>query len=78
MMFLHPKTDKERKRVATKNWGKVIDFAPNPVLMIPQDNDTRLRTKREEIIILFNCEDTHGRYGVRGSFFCARHGIPQG
>jgi hypothetical protein len=76
--FLHRKADKETKRVATKNQGKAITFAPNPVLMIPQDNDARFRIKREEILILFNCEDTHGRNGARRSFFAQGTVFPKG
>ena len=78
MTFLHCKADKETKRVATMNRGKAIVFAPNPVLMIPQDNDTRFRTKREKILILFYCEDTHGRYGARRSFFVKGTVFPKG
>ncbi len=76
--FLHHEADKETKRVATKNRGKAIAFTPNPVLMIPQDNDTRFRTKGEEILILFNCEDTHGRDGARCSFFAQCTVFPKG
>ena len=67
--FLHREADKETKRDATKNRGKAIAFAPNPVFMIPQSNDARFRTKGAEILILFDCEDTHGRDGARRSFF---------
>jgi hypothetical protein len=63
--FFHREADQETKRVATKDWGKTIAFAPNSVFVISQDNDARLCPKREELFILFNCEDTHGRDGTR-------------
>jgi hypothetical protein len=77
-MFLHRKADKEAKRVAMKNRGKAIAFAPNPVFMIPQSNDARFHTKGAEIIILFDCEDTHGRDGARRSFFTQSTVFPKG
>jgi hypothetical protein len=77
-MFLHRKADKEAKRVATKNRGKAIAFAPNPVFMIPQSNDARFHTKGAEILILFDCEDTHGRDGARRSFFTQSTVFPKG
>ena len=56
-VFFYCEADEETKRVATKDWGKMIAFAPNSVFVISQDNDTRLCPKREELFILFNCED---------------------
>jgi len=78
MTFLHREADKEMKRVATKNRGKAIAFAPNPVFMISQSNDARFCTKRAEILILFDCEDTHGRDGARCSFFTHGTVFPKG
>jgi hypothetical protein len=66
--FFHCEADQETKRVATKDWGKTIAFAPNSILVISQDNDSRLCPKREELFILFNCEDTHGRDSTRRTF----------
>jgi hypothetical protein len=63
--FFHREADQETKRVATKDGGKAIALAPNSVFVIPQNNNARLSPKREEIFILFNCEDTHGRYCAR-------------
>jgi len=64
-MFFYREADQETKRVATKDGGKAIALAPNSVFVIPQNNNARLSLKREEIFILFNCEDTHGRDCVR-------------
>ena len=63
--FFHHKADQESKRVATKDWGKTIAFAPNSVFVISQYNNARLSPKREELFILFNGEDTHGGNGTR-------------
>ena len=77
-MFLHCKADKETTRVATKHQGKVIAFAPNPVFIIPQDNNTQFWIEEEGIpLILFNCEDTHGRNGARCSFFAQGTEFPK-
>ena len=78
MTFLRREAVKETKRVAMKNQGKVIAFPPKPVFMISQSNDARFRTKRVEILILFDCEDTHGRDGARHSFFTQRTVFPKG
>ena len=59
--FFYREADQETKRVTTKDGGKAITLAPNSVFVIPQNNNARLSPKREEIFILFNCEDTHGR-----------------
>ena len=67
-VFVYRKADEETKRVTTKDWGKTIASAPNSVFAISQDNYGRLFPKREELFILFNCEDTHGRDGTRGAF----------
>jgi hypothetical protein len=66
--FFHCKADQETKRVTMKDRGKAIALAPNSVFVIPQNNNARLSPKREEIFILFHCEDTHGRDCVRRTF----------
>ena len=73
MTFLRREAVKETKRVAMKNQGKVIAFPPKPVFMISQSNDARFHTKRVEILILFDCEDTQGGM-VRGAPFLRKAG----
>jgi hypothetical protein len=66
--FFYREADQETKRVATKDGGKSIALAPNSVFMISQNDNARFSSKREEIFILFNCEDTHGRDCARRAF----------
>jgi hypothetical protein len=66
--FFYREADQETKRVATKDGGKSIALAPNSVFMISQNDNARFSSKREEVFILFNCEDTHGRDCARRAF----------
>jgi hypothetical protein len=58
--FFDREADQETKRVTTKDGCKAIALAPSSFFMISQNDNARFSLKREEIFILFNCEDTHG------------------
>jgi hypothetical protein len=53
-MLLNHHRNQKPKRVATKNRGKAVVFAPNTVFVVAKDNNPRFCTKRIEILIMFD------------------------
>jgi hypothetical protein len=76
--FFHSKANKETKRVTTKDRGKAVALTPNPVFVISQHNNTGLSTKREQIFILFDGEDTHCRDHARSALLAQGAIFPKG
>jgi hypothetical protein len=50
---------KEAETVLTEDWGKFVALGPDTVLVVTKDDDTRLRAKGTELLVLFDGEDTH-------------------
>ncbi len=70
-------TDQEPMGVVMENQRKSIGFTPNEILEVAKDNDPRFSAKRKEILILFDCEDGHGRNSLRSAFFVKHQILPQ-
>ncbi len=76
-MLFASKTNQEMKTVLAKNGGEAIAFTPNSVLVIAQDNDSGFCKEGEEILILFNSQNTHGRDCLWCTFFMKRPIFPR-
>jgi hypothetical protein len=50
---------KEAETVLTENWGKFVALGPDTVLVVTKDDNTRLRARGTELLVLFEGEDTH-------------------
>ncbi len=61
-------TGEETWGILAKDGSKFLAFFPHPVFVIAEDNDLRLCAKRAEILILFDCKDTHGGDCTRHTF----------
>ncbi len=65
----------EETRIAPEDRRKLIRLGPDPVFMVPQNNNVGLGTVWKQIFIPLDCEDTHCGNGLRGTFFteCTIH-----
>ncbi len=59
----------ETERILTKDRGELLALFQNMVLVIPKDDDARFCTKRVEILVFLDSEDTHHGDDTRGPFF---------
>ncbi len=62
-------TDKEMKRVTTKDRSKFLRIGPESVFVIAQNYNTRFGMLRKGILVLLYCQDAHSRDRSWHAFF---------
>jgi hypothetical protein len=75
--LLDGKADEEAERIATEDRSESIQLGPDVVFMISKYDNPRLSMEQEEIFILFNGQDAHGRNGFRSAFLAERPVLPK-
>ncbi len=66
--MLCSKTNEKAEAVKAKNRGKAIALRPIPTLTVAQNDDPRFSSKRHEVLVLFDRQDTHRGGGPRSAF----------
>ncbi len=59
LVRIHCHAGKKAKGILAKDGSKLLALFPNAVLMIPKDDNAGFGPERPEILILFDCKDTH-------------------
>jgi hypothetical protein len=75
--LLNGKADKEAERITTEDRSEPIRLGPEAVFMISKYDNPRLSMEREEIFILFNGQEAHGRNCFRSAFLAERPVLPK-
>jgi hypothetical protein len=66
--FLDGQTYEETEGLIFKDRHKLFGFGPKAVFVITKDYDARFSAIREQILVLLDCKDAHGRDSMRSPF----------